>query len=354
MVTEYQTLIELYQIPEEFVRERDRSVTHSLGRQLSEDGRESERLFIYLAELLLHFNRHHCDTALWMHFLAGIPRMDSPNQQPEWLKWGFVLSWLPKTAQAQTTICPSSVRAIPRMTYTIMLIVFQHPVETLQQLIRCVQSPNWTDATIDPYVLVDIALSSWYHRIDKVAWEVTNLIRNEEEDIFRRARMLRSTIESTVTDLDLYRIHTSAKNAIFMIEALDAAIRLSDMALFDHETLCQRGSRVWENTHRLLRHRNELFHSTKLRTVSSQTRIKNTVDLVRYSSNPSVTGADTARLSTSIPPTIVESTSRTAGAYVSSPSSAWSSSPSPRSLQSLAHSFSVPRISTWTSTLTFG
>jgi hypothetical protein len=42
METEYQTLIELYNIPDEFVSERHQiGVTHSLGRRLGEDGLES-------------------------------------------------------------------------------------------------------------------------------------------------------------------------------------------------------------------------------------------------------------------------------------------------------------------------
>lgn len=213
-----------------------------------------------------------------MHFLAATPMMDSPNRQPEWLKWGFVLTWLPKLG-------PTS-RGLPGATYTVALILFQPPVETMERLIDFVISPNWTDATIDPYVLVDIALVSWYHRIDKASWEVTNLVRTDEEDVFRRTRVLGSTTNATsptVADFDLHQIHTSAKNAVFMIEALDAAIRLADSALADHEApgeMSARNSRIWLNTHRLLRHRRELFHSLRLRTLSCQARIKNTVDLV--------------------------------------------------------------------------
>ena len=220
--------------------------------------------------------------ALWMHFLAEIPQTNSPNRQPEWIKWGFVLTWLPTAnanANAETTGQPSGCTAAPEVTYKVALVVFEPPVETMERLVHLVQSSNWTDVTVDPYVLVDVALVSWYHRIDRIAWEVTDLVRTDEKDIFRRARMLQSN-ESTIADLDLHQIHTSAKNAIFMLEALDAAIRLVDMALLGHESLRQRSGEVWENTHRRLRHRNELFQSTKLRTVSSQARIKNTVDLV--------------------------------------------------------------------------
>jgi hypothetical protein len=200
-----------------------------------------------------------------MHFLVEIPRTNSStpeNRQPEWLKWGFFLTWLPTRRAA---------------TYTVALIVFEPPVETLERLLEFVRSPNWTDVTVDPYVLVDIALVSWYHRVDKVAWEVTNLIRNDERDIFGYAQKL----QSNEWALDLHQIHTNAKNAIFMLEALDAAIRQVDMALLEHKSIPKQGEKLWENTHRLLRHRLELFQSTKLRTTSSQARIKNTIDLVR-------------------------------------------------------------------------
>ena len=209
-----------------------------------------------------------------MHFLAAAPMMDSPNGQPGWIKWGFVLSWLPNLKAGPGGLAGT--------TYTVALILFQPPVEMLDRLLTVVQSRAWTDTTVDPYVLVDIALVSWYHRVDQVAWQVTDLIRAEEQEIFDRTRMLRSTtnMESTIVDFDLHRIHTNAKNAIFMIEALDGALRLVDAALSDHETQGGKGNIVWQNTQRRLRHRREMFHSSRLRTVSCQARIKNTVDLV--------------------------------------------------------------------------
>ncbi|KAK3311096.1 uncharacterized protein B0T15DRAFT_520372 [Chaetomium strumarium] len=253
----YQTLVNLYEIPDEFVWEREQSVTHSFGRRIGDGGR----------------------MMLWMHFLVEIPRTETPERQPDWLKWGFLLSWRPKV-QARIPDCHAGPSPEPVTEYTIELIVFQPPIDTFKRLFDFVRSAHWTDATFDPYVLVDIALVSWYHRIDRVAWTVTELIRKDEVDIFERARMLPSIADSTVTDLDLHRIHTNAKNAIFMIEALDAAIRIVDLALSDHELSGQGGGgKVWQNTHLLLQHRRELFHSTRLRTVSSQARIKNTVDL---------------------------------------------------------------------------
>lgn len=227
-----------------------------------------------------------------MHFLGEIPRIDAVDRQPDWLKWGFLLTWQPKV-QTSTAHGPSAAvevtPAAPTTTaasHAVTLIVFQPPVETLERLIWFVRSPDWTDATLDPYVLVDIALFTWHQRIDKVAWEVTDLIRADEKDIFHQGRTLRST-GSAAAAPDLHRIHSSAKNAILMLETLDAAIRLVDMAMTGHESLVKRAGseRVWENTHRILRHRGELFQSTRLRTASSQARIKNTVDLVGRPTN---------------------------------------------------------------------
>ncbi|SPQ25613.1 f403d8b6-5647-4e1b-8912-a4d8e3583c39 [Thermothielavioides terrestris] len=254
---DYEAVTSLYDIPDEFVWERERGVTHAYGRRLGGAGRET----------------------LWMHFLAVVPAADIPGRQPNWQKWGFVLTWFPKTEKPQTDNPAPNLAAAPETTYTVAAIVFEPPVETLQRLISFGQSANWTDATVDPFVLVDIALASWYHRVDDVAWRVTHLVREDEVDIFRRTGMLRSTDDAAVTDLDLHRIHTSAKNAIFMEEALRAAIRLVDLAVSDHESVLKDGRLIQENTHRRLRHRRELFHSTRLRILSCQARIKNTVDL---------------------------------------------------------------------------
>jgi hypothetical protein len=232
-----------------------------------------------------------------MHFLAATPNTNSAERQPEWLKWGFLLTWLPK---------PGPIfQGVPQTTYTVALIVFEPPAHTIKRLARFVDSDNWTHATVDPYVLVDIALVSWYHRIDEVAWEVTDLVRADEQEVFRQTRMLGSAakVNSTVAaNFDLHQMHTTAKNAVFMLEALDAAIRLADSALLDHEAQAGTSahnlrSRVWLNTHRLLRHRRELFHSLRLRTVSCQARIKNTVDLVCKSGPRSETTGAHAHLS---------------------------------------------------------
>ncbi|KAK4247700.1 hypothetical protein C7999DRAFT_14304 [Corynascus novoguineensis] len=250
--SEYPTLATKYHLPEEFHFERVQGVTHSFGHLLGGDGSET----------------------LWMHFLVELPQKDRPNEQPNWLHWGFVMTWLPKIVRTAST----STTSQSNKKYSVALIAFQPPFEMFQRIFNFVRFANWADVTVDPYVLVDLALMSWYHRFDQVAWEVTALVRTEEIDVFRRARLLRSA-ESSIEGLDLHRLHTSAKDAIFMLEGLDAAIRLAEAAMSAHEWSRQRDETVSENTHRLLRHRLELFHSTRLRMVSCQARIKNSVDL---------------------------------------------------------------------------
>lgn len=208
-----------------------------------------------------------------MRFLAGVAKVEAPNEQPEWVKWSCALTWLPKAASCDP------VTTQPR-TYSVAMIVFAPPREVFRSLGEFIKSPKWTDATVDPYVLADIVLLSWYHHVDQLAWGVTKLVRNEEKDVFEGTRCLLSD-ESSVQDIDLHRLHTSAKNSLFMLEALDAAVRVAEAAISAHEPLRQHGRIVPENTHRRLRHRLELFHSTRLRMLSCQARIKNTVDLVR-------------------------------------------------------------------------
>ncbi len=67
------------------------------------------------------------------------------------------------------------------------------------------------------------------------------------QDIFSRARNLRVG-KTRIKDLDLGRIHTNAKNAIFMIEGLDAAVRVAEMALIAQRSL------PWEEYNALGKH----------------------------------------------------------------------------------------------------
>jgi hypothetical protein len=107
-----------------------------------------------------------------MHFLAVIPG-NRQNQQPEWLKSGVVLYRKPSR--------PIHGNQDAEETYRVLLLVFQPCTHMLQRLAKFVQSSEWETAVIDPYVLVDMALFSWYERIDEVAWTITDLTRTAEE-----------------------------------------------------------------------------------------------------------------------------------------------------------------------------
>ncbi|KAH8881790.1 hypothetical protein GQ53DRAFT_667085, partial [Thozetella sp. PMI_491] len=242
---EYAALTQRFNLPSQFTAECDMGLTHSFGTRLAHERSET----------------------MWMHFLVEYPG-DLPQHQPRWLRSGLVMTWDQ----------PDSGGSFVEGPYSVRLIVFSPPAEMLRRLSKFIISPQWKDATIDPYVLIDLALFSWYETVDRIAWLVTKRVRADEVDIFSRAQNLRVT-QTRIKDLDLGRIHTNAKNAIFMIEGLDAAIRLVSMALLEHESLPERDSVVWRNTHRSLRHQSELFHSSRLRTLSSRDRIKNTTDL---------------------------------------------------------------------------
>lgn len=66
-------------------------------------------------------------------------------------------------------------------------------------------------------------------------------------------------------------IHDLAKDAIHMVEGLDAVLRSLECALRYHsemEKLQKDDLAIWEATHRSLDYRKEMFHSTRLRMLS--------------------------------------------------------------------------------------
>ena len=107
-----------------------------------------------------------------MHFLVEVPNPDSPNDQPQWIKSGLVLKFSPRS-HGHSNANSSTV-------YTVKLIMFRPPVEMFAKAVSFIQSDKWADAIRDPYLLIDLALTSWYERIDEVAWSVTSLVRDDE------------------------------------------------------------------------------------------------------------------------------------------------------------------------------
>lgn len=75
-------------------------------------------------------------------------------------------------------------------------------------------------------------------------------------------------------------IHNLAKDAIHMVEGLDAVLRSVECALRCHSEIEKDDSVVWTATHNALQYRKEMFHSTRLRMVSVEQRLKNVINLV--------------------------------------------------------------------------
>ena len=217
-----------------------------------------------------------------------MPNPTAVSKQPSWVKSSFVLRWAPG----------------PNVNPTVKLVVFQPTVILRTQLlVSLFKSAEWTEALDDPYKLVDLVLLSWYERTDEIALEVKNQVRVDEtvstkpdtttygiprkcsnvtecrQDIFGLA-------QSNVGSHDLHLLHTNAKSTTFMVEALDAATRATEMALASHEN--RRGHRnrgqgrkaLWRKVHESLRYRQELFHSTRLTMLSTQSRVQNAISLV--------------------------------------------------------------------------
>ena len=65
-----------------------------------------------------------------------------------------------------------------------------------------------------------------------------------------------------------------------MIEGLDAILRLLESVLKYHDEMMSGGLPISETIERALKYRKELFHSTRLRTLSSEQRVKNVISLV--------------------------------------------------------------------------
>jgi hypothetical protein len=86
------------------------------------------------------------------------------------------------------------------------------------------------------------------------------------------------------TAVDLNELHGIAKNLIFMLESLDAALRALDAAIASHCETRHACSEMWRATHSSLLYRRELFHATRLRILSVDNRVKNIINLVSPSS----------------------------------------------------------------------
>ena len=108
---------------------------------------------------------------------------------------------------------------------------------------------------------------------------------NNVKSIFEHSAQL-DIDGSELLTIDYNSIHNLAKDAIHMVEGLGAVIRSLECALRYHsemEKLQKDDPAIWEATHRSLHYRREMFHSTRLRMLSVDQRLKNVINMVGYS-----------------------------------------------------------------------
>lgn len=89
--------------------------------------------------------------------------------------------------------------------------------------------------------------------------------------------------------IDYTNVHLLAKDAIHLVEGVDAALRSLNCVLDAHSDL--KGSKtgedfdeIWKRTSEALKHRVEMLQSTRLRLASVDQRLKNIINLVRFTS----------------------------------------------------------------------
>jgi len=98
-----------------------------------------------------------------------------------------------------------------------------------------------------------------------------------------------AVLEAEASDLlaiEYNRIHALAKDAIHLVEGLDAVLRSLECAIRAHAEMDKRDVAMWQATQDALHHRKEMFHSTKLRLSSIDQRLKNVINLVRHPFTP--------------------------------------------------------------------
>ncbi|KAM5471201.1 hypothetical protein MauCBS54593_003541 [Microsporum audouinii] len=244
-IPDYPALVDRYQIPSGFVLERAHAVTHSFGASSAKDGSQT----------------------VWIHFLCTASSSDA--EKSEWLQSAVVLKW--SVADGRT---PSNKYHKAPVT----LICFEPMQGIARRLLQLAETADWKDTLQDPYLLLDMVYESWFFYLDESAWKTNDVCREIEKDAFQGTRDLNSSFPGPPV-VDLHHAHTVAKNAIFMLEGLDATLRSLDAAIIYHQEISDIYPTIWRATHNTLLHRRELFQATKLRTISVEKRLTNIINL---------------------------------------------------------------------------
>ncbi|KAL6401224.1 hypothetical protein AUP68_16953 [Ilyonectria robusta] len=247
-----------------FQAEKKSSATHAFGWQRLEDGSE----------------------VTWLHLLMSIPskeleqlggKGDERDEKDHrvWLKPWVFLRW---------SLADGGDTEPGRRRFTrISMVCFQSTVELVDRVNILHHSPTWGYVLEDPFRLLEIIFESWFYRVDDVSWIITKAARRIEQDTFNFVHSGR-TARRHVKLLDFRRPHVIAKDTIYMLEGLDAALLCLESVSSRHRTFrennpCGLHTDEWENTEQSLEYRKQLFHSTKLRTTSTNQRMQTAINL---------------------------------------------------------------------------
>ncbi|KAH7244534.1 uncharacterized protein BKA55DRAFT_574050 [Fusarium redolens] len=166
----------------------------------------------------------------------------------------------------------------------ISMLCFQSTIELVDRVNMLHQSPTWEYVLDDPFQLIQIIFESWFCRVDDVSWGVTRAARRTEQEVFNFVRCGR-TVPRHIGQIDFRRPHIIAKDTIYMLEVLDAAILCLESVSNRHHALRENNSSgfntdKWENTEQSLEYKKQLFHSTKLRILSTNQRMQTAINLL--------------------------------------------------------------------------
>ncbi|KAH9904159.1 hypothetical protein F4778DRAFT_780840 [Xylariomycetidae sp. FL2044] len=242
-IPDFPELLEHFDIPLQFVSGILQAVTHDAGRRPLDDQSYST----------------------WVHFLRAINLGSLEEEPSEWLRSGVLLNCgqSPVTRRRQIT-----------------LLVFQAPHDIWSIIDHLRRSPDWGHALVDPYLLMNMVFEAWYLGMDDETWAIVDSSREVEKEVFEQSSFIGSS-ELDLLEFDYKKIHNIAKGAMHLIEGVDAALRSLECVIGHHAEAPtdSRDGIVWRATHDALRHRRELFYSTRLRLTSIDQRLKNIINL---------------------------------------------------------------------------
>lgn len=214
-----------------------------------------------------------------MHLLSTLPPNNS-EYRTQWLRSGLVLKCSPPSTGNYSKVT---------------LICFEPPSALWPAINRLYKSPDWEDVLMDPFLLLCLVYEAWYQLVDENAWKVLDLARELEEVcfgpcyillsnpsyqvIFQQAAALEAA-GSGIFSINYNHIHRLAKEGLHLIEGVDGALRSLDRAIETHADIGRTNVTIHRATQDALYHRREMFHSTRLRLLSVDQRLKNVINFV--------------------------------------------------------------------------